>query len=70
MLKKSFLILFLLLLSAVLMYVYFEYRVPEGMTPMGDNDETIAWIALSTSIVTLITTIITLITTIIKMNDK
>lgn len=67
--KKSFVILFLLVLSAVMAYVYFEFRVPEGVTPMGDSDETIAWIALSTSIVTLITAIVTLITTIVKAND-
>jgi len=67
--KKSFVILFLLVLSAVMAYVYFEFRVPEGVTPMGDSDETIAWIGLSTSIVALITAIVTLITTIVKAND-
>jgi len=58
MLKKSFVILFLLLLSAVMAYVYFEFRVPEGVTPMGDSDETIAWISLFTAIISLITALI------------
>lgn len=31
--------------------VYFTYRVPSGVEPMGDQTETIAWISLATSIV-------------------
>lgn len=67
MLKKSSVILFLLVLSVVLAYVYFEFRVPDGVTPMGDSSETIAWISLFTAIVSLITALIGLVD---KILDK
>ncbi|CAA6814743.1 MAG: Unknown protein [uncultured Sulfurovum sp.] len=70
MLKKGFVILFLLVLSAVMAYVYFEFRVPEGVTPMGDSSETIAWISLFTAIVSLITALIGLVDKILDNKKK
>lgn len=67
MLQRSSVILFLLILSAVLGYIYFQYRVPAGVTPMGDSSETIAWISLATSIVSMITAIVGLVH---KIMDK
>lgn len=68
--KKSFVILFLLVLSAVMAYVYFEFRVPDGVTPMGDSDETIAWVSLFTAIVSLITALVGLVDKILENKKK
>jgi uncharacterized membrane protein len=54
-LKKSSVILFFLGLSMVLAYVYTTYRTPEGITPMGGEQEVIAWVSLFTAVVSFMT---------------
>lgn len=41
--------------AAVGLWAYFAYRTPPGVEPMGEASETIAWVALATSIVSLLT---------------
>jgi hypothetical protein len=67
MLKKGSVILFFLGLSMVLVYVYTTYRVPEGVTPMGGEEEIIAWVSLFTAIVSFMTALAGLIE---KLMDK
>lgn len=61
MLKKWSVILGLAAIAALALGVYLTYRVPLGVEPMGDRTETIAWISLSTSIVTMLTALVGLV---------
>ena len=36
------------------LWAYFAWRIPPGVEPMGDTSETIAWIALATSIASML----------------
>jgi len=49
------------------LYFYFQYRVPEGIEPMGDNTATIAWVSLATAIVSLLTAVISLFKSVIEL---
>jgi hypothetical protein len=67
MLKRTTIILFFLILSVVLAYVYFQYRIPTGVVSQGDGQEAITWVSLIASIVSLITALVGLIE---KIVDK
>ncbi len=65
--KRAALFLILgILLIAIGLTTYFEFRVPEGVTAQGDNSETLALIGLGSSIVGLLTAIVGLLNTIAK----
>lgn len=44
-------------------FAYFTYKTPEGVTPMGGNDETIAIVGLVSSILGLVSSVVGLIAT-------
>ena len=50
--------------------VYFQYRIPPGVTPQGNNGETVAWISLATAIVSMITAIVGLLQKVIESRDR
>jgi len=52
--------------TAVGIYLYFAYRLPPGVEPMGGESETVAWVGLSTAVVGLLTTVINLVQTLVK----
>lgn len=66
MLGKTPLIIISLLVSIIGFWIYWYFKAPDGVTPMGDKSELIAWIALATSIVTLFTAIVGLITKLVE----
>ena len=71
MLAKNTSIIFFLLLSIVLYFVYDWLKIPEGIAPKGDSTVMVATLALITSIVTLLTAIVGLIQKLIELNkDK
>ncbi|MEZ5865930.1 MAG: hypothetical protein R3D25_18355 [Geminicoccaceae bacterium] len=50
MLKRWSVIVGAAIVAVLGLWVYFAYRIPPGVEPMGDRTETIAWISLATSI--------------------
>ena len=52
--------------TAVGVYLYFAYRLPSGVEPMGGESETVAWIGLATAVVGLLTAVISLVQTLVK----
>ena len=73
MIKRPIFIVCAAILAGIGVYVYFQYRIPPGVTPQGDSAdsmETIAWIGLATGIVSLFTAIVGLITNIVEHKGK
>ena len=66
MLKKTITIIFFFFLTCIATYFYFEYKIPDGVTPMSDDTENIAIISLLTAIVSLFTSLVGLIQKIIE----
>jgi hypothetical protein len=58
MLKRWSFILVGAVVGLVGLWVYLAYRTPPGVEPMGETSETIAWVALATSVVSLLTALI------------
>ncbi len=48
----------LLIVGLIAWVVYFRVRPSEGTIPMGDHDETIAWVALATAVITNVTALV------------
>lgn len=68
MLKKTITIVLFLVISAIGFYIYQSNWLPPNTTPMsGGQSETVAWLALATSIVSLLIAIIGLIQKIIEL---
>ena len=67
MIKRPIFIVCAAILAGIGGYVYFQYRIPPGVTPQGDSTETIAWIGLATGIVSLFTAIVGLIKNIVEL---
>ena len=65
MLKKTSMIILSLAISIFSYGLYQYYKIPEGVTPLSDQTETVAWLSLVTSIIALITAAIGLIEKII-----
>jgi len=59
-------IISLFILSIILFYLYNLYKIPEGITPQGDDSEIIAWVSLATAVVSMITALIGLIKQIVE----
>lgn len=70
MLKNTVVIAALLILSIVTYYLYQTWKIPEGVIPKGDNTETLAWLALGTSIVSLLAAIVGLIEKILDLKKS
>lgn len=66
MLKRTSTIIFLLVLALSAFVIYQDFKIPEGVTPQSNKEETIAWLSLLTSIVALITAIIGLLEKLVK----
>ena len=67
MLKRNATILFFLCLAVALYFIYDYFKIPEGIEiKSGDPKETIAWLALATSVVALLTSIVGLIQKLIE----
>jgi hypothetical protein len=49
------------------LWAYLAYRIPPGVEPMGDDSQTIAWVALATSIVSLLTALTGLVQKLIEL---
>jgi hypothetical protein len=47
-------------------YLYFAYRLPSGVAPMGDESEALAWVGLATAVVGLLTAVINLVQLLVK----
>lgn len=68
MLKKTITIILFFVISAIGFYVYQSNQLPPNTTPMsGGHSETIAWLALATSIVSLLIAIVGLVQKIIEL---
>lgn len=66
MLKKTAVIILLVILAIILFYVYDYYKLPEGVEVKSGNQETIAWVSLATSIVSLLTAVVGLVQKILE----
>ncbi len=59
-------IIFGVTVTAVGIYLYFAYRVPSGVVPMGDESETVAWVGLATAVVGLLTAVVNMVQILVK----
>ena len=66
--KRTALIVAAFLIGIVALIFYFQSSPPEGVEPMGD-DENSAWISLAVAIISLLTAIVGLIQKIIEMRQ-
>lgn len=64
--KKSILIIVLLIITIVAFYIYFSTRLPAGVESKG-SDTTVALISLITAIISLLGTVLTVILKIIEL---
>ncbi len=67
MLKRWSVIVGAAIVALVGLWAYFAYRMPPGVEPMGDDSQTIAWVALATSIVSLLTALTGLVQKLIEL---
>lgn len=68
MLKRTGVIIFFIVVSAIAFYIYQTQYLPAGVTPMsGENAEKIAWISLATALVSLLIAIVGLIQKFIEL---
>ena len=67
MLRKVSVIVVALGVSAVGFWLYFTYRVPSGVVPMGGDSEAVALISLAVAIISLLTSVVGLIQKIIEV---
>jgi fumarate reductase subunit D len=65
-LKKPLVIGLLFILSLILFYLYNLYKIPEGLTPQGDDTQTLAWISFATAVVSMVTALIGLIKQVVE----
>lgn len=72
MLKKTITIVFFLCLAVALYFVYDELKLPDDIEVKSDSKETLAWLALATSIVSLLTSLVGLVQKLIesRSNEK
>lgn len=70
MLKKTITIVFFLCLAVALYFVYDSLKLPADIEVKGDPKETLAWLALGTSIVSLLTSIVGLVQKLIESKSN
>lgn len=70
MLKKTFTIIFFLCLAAALFVAYDSLKLPDDIEVKGDPKETLAWLALGTSIVSLLTSLVGLFQKLVEKNNN
>jgi hypothetical protein len=66
---QRWLIVLGVVVTAVGVYLYFAYRLPSGVEPMGDESETLAWVGLATAVVGLLTAVINLVQILVKQKS-
>ena len=69
MLKRWSVIVGAAIVALVGFWGYFAYRIPLGVEPMGDESQTVAWVALATSIVSLLTALTGLVQKLIELRN-
>lgn len=57
-------------IGLIALYVYLQYRVPDGIVPQSDNANTVAWVSLATAVVSLLTATVSLLKALIEMRKK
>jgi hypothetical protein len=70
MLKKPVVIVLAFVISVVGILVYFHFRLPPGVQPMGDGSDTVSWVALATAVVSMLTAIFGLVQKIVELKGK
>jgi hypothetical protein len=70
MIRKPLFIGAAFVIAALCTSAYFYYRIPPGVTPQGDNAETLALISLITAIVSMTTALVGLLQTIIGLRKR
>jgi hypothetical protein len=66
---QRWLIVLGVVITAVGVYLYFAYRLPSGVEPMGDESETLTWVGLATAVVGLLTAVINLVQILVKQKS-
>jgi len=69
MLKKLWVIIFFIFLSALSTYLYLENKLPEGVVPMGNSDETYQFIRMLTAIISLFIALIGLFQKLVELKN-
>jgi len=69
MLKKSWVIIFFLLLSAIATYLYFENQLPPEVVAQGSSDETYQFIRMLTAVIALFTALIGLVQKLLEFKN-
>ena len=64
--SRRWLIFFGVVVTGVGLYLYFGYRLPPGVEPMGGKSETVAWIGLAVAVVGLLTAVVNLVQSLVK----
>ena len=70
MLKKTGVMVSAVILGITALIIFDRYRTPSDVTPMGSNEETIAWIALATAIVSMVTALVGLMQKLIELRKR
>lgn len=70
MLKRTGTIIFFLCLAVALYFIYDYFKTPADIEIKSSSKETLAWVALATSVVSLLTSVVGLIQKIIDQKPK
>jgi hypothetical protein len=70
MLKRPTVIVIAMLVAVAGFVLYVKYRVPPGVAPKSDAAETLAWLGLATSVVSLLTAIVGLMQKLIELGSS
>jgi hypothetical protein len=68
--RRSVVIITCLLLGAVLLWLYFDTRLPPGVEAKGDTDSWLPWISLAGAFVSLLTGVATLALKLLELRAK
>lgn len=68
--RRTSVIIVLFLLGGVLLWFYFQTRLPPGIEPKGAADDLKPWIALAGSVVTLLAGLASLVLKVIEIRLK
>ncbi len=65
--RRPLFIVLAILVAVIGFWVWWHYRVPAGVEPMGEQSERMALIGLWTGVVALLTSIVGLVTRIVEL---
>lgn len=69
MFKRPFVIVACLVLAAIGLWLYLDFRVPSGIAAKGDSGEIIAWLGLAGAVLSLLTAMVGLLQKIIELRS-